>query len=270
MKLTPESSARWMIRIDSSWSLLPQSPNIIAPRQSGLTLTPVEPRLRSCMAPDLVDRCESGLEPVARRTHVQATHADALLAGQPHRPVDVVVQAPCPVTQGLRVVVLEAFDVLDLEARALERQLDAREGQRVPIGEDVALGERPWVGRVGIEACDAVIQQAAAGLEQAVQLLRVAVDLHFADVLDHADRCDRIEALSVQLAVVLHADVHHLTDACFTRALTRDARLRLPQRGPRDVPPVLLRRVDPPAAPATADVEHALAGPQVQLRADEL
>ena len=29
-----------MIRIDSSWSGLPQAPNIIAPRQSGLTSTP--------------------------------------------------------------------------------------------------------------------------------------------------------------------------------------------------------------------------------------
>jgi hypothetical protein len=32
-----------MIRIDSSWSGLPQAPNIIAPRQSGLTWTPVAP-----------------------------------------------------------------------------------------------------------------------------------------------------------------------------------------------------------------------------------
>ena len=30
-----------MIRTESSWSGLPQAPNIIAPRQSGLTLTPV-------------------------------------------------------------------------------------------------------------------------------------------------------------------------------------------------------------------------------------
>ena len=33
----------WMIRTDSSWSGLPQAPNIMAPRQSGLTLTPVRP-----------------------------------------------------------------------------------------------------------------------------------------------------------------------------------------------------------------------------------
>src|SRR2546423_2961128 len=46
MKLSPASSARWMMRIESSWSSLPQAPNIIAPRQSGLTSTPVRPRVR--------------------------------------------------------------------------------------------------------------------------------------------------------------------------------------------------------------------------------
>src|SRR5690242_150555 len=34
-----------MIRIESSWSGLPHAPNIIAPRQRGLTCIPVRPRL---------------------------------------------------------------------------------------------------------------------------------------------------------------------------------------------------------------------------------
>src|SRR5277367_2113129 len=46
MKLMPASSARWMIASESSWSVLPHAPNIIAPRHSGLTLTPVAPSLR--------------------------------------------------------------------------------------------------------------------------------------------------------------------------------------------------------------------------------
>src|SRR3954451_5582862 len=53
MKLMPASRARWMIRIDLSWSVSPQSPNIIAPRQSGLTLTPVRPSGRSSIAGDV-------------------------------------------------------------------------------------------------------------------------------------------------------------------------------------------------------------------------
>src|SRR3954451_19513402 len=53
MKLIPASSARWMMRIESSWSVLPHAPNIIAPRQSGLTCTPVRPSGRRSMAATL-------------------------------------------------------------------------------------------------------------------------------------------------------------------------------------------------------------------------
>jgi hypothetical protein len=39
----PASSARWMMRMESASSLFPHGPNIIAPRHSGLTETPVRP-----------------------------------------------------------------------------------------------------------------------------------------------------------------------------------------------------------------------------------
>src|SRR3954453_20888449 len=54
MKLIPASSARWIVRTLSSWSVLPHAPNIIAPRQSGLTWTPVEPSTRYSMVSSLV------------------------------------------------------------------------------------------------------------------------------------------------------------------------------------------------------------------------
>src|ERR671910_1824052 len=54
MKLIPASSALWMIRIDSFSSLLPQSPNIMAPRQSGLTYMPVRPRVRCSIGETLL------------------------------------------------------------------------------------------------------------------------------------------------------------------------------------------------------------------------
>src|SRR3954463_10677376 len=46
MKLIPASSARWMMRMLSSWSVSPHAPNIMAPRHSGLTWTPVRPSSR--------------------------------------------------------------------------------------------------------------------------------------------------------------------------------------------------------------------------------
>ena len=50
MKLIPASSALWMILIESSWSVLAHPPNIMAPRQRGLTLRPVRPRVRSSIS----------------------------------------------------------------------------------------------------------------------------------------------------------------------------------------------------------------------------
>src|SRR6476659_9909558 len=117
-KLMPESSAAWMMRTDSSWSVLPHSPNIIAPRHSGLTLTPVLPRLRSYMRPHLVDRREARVEAVARRAQVEAPDPHALGARQPDRLVEVVVESLRPVLERLRVVGAEVLDVLDLEAGA--------------------------------------------------------------------------------------------------------------------------------------------------------
>jgi hypothetical protein len=49
-KLMPASSARWMMRMESSWSVLPQVPSIIVPRQSFETRTPVRPSGRYSMA----------------------------------------------------------------------------------------------------------------------------------------------------------------------------------------------------------------------------
>jgi hypothetical protein len=49
-KLMPASSARWMMRMESSWSVLPQAPSIIVPRQSFETRTPVRPSGRYSMA----------------------------------------------------------------------------------------------------------------------------------------------------------------------------------------------------------------------------
>ena len=45
----PASSARWMMRTEVPWSFSPHAPNIIAPRQRGLTIMPVGPRLRGSM-----------------------------------------------------------------------------------------------------------------------------------------------------------------------------------------------------------------------------
>src|SRR3954468_20999171 len=77
MKLMPASSARWMIRIESSWSGLPQAPNIIAPRQSGLTSTLVRPSGRISMAP-IVRKPLRGLLDGPEHSPGVAAHLDAV------------------------------------------------------------------------------------------------------------------------------------------------------------------------------------------------
>src|SRR4051794_36826924 len=115
-----------------------------------------------------------------------------------------------------------------------------------------------------------MVQDAATAGDQRAQLRRVLVDPLLADVLDHADARDRIEPLTTDLAVVLDPDVDLVANAGSVRTLPRDLRLRLRQRDAGDVDVVLLRGMHDPAAPATADVEHALAWLQVELRADQV
>src|SRR5438105_3272334 len=74
MKLMPASSARWMMRIESSWSVFPHAPNIIAPRQSGLTLTPLLPSLRCSMAIGGLDQVLSDNGSLGGSDLVQPAH----------------------------------------------------------------------------------------------------------------------------------------------------------------------------------------------------
>src|SRR4029079_16265587 len=133
----------------------------------------VAPRLRSCMAAHLIDRREARLESVAGGAEVETPYAHALGAGQVRAFADFVVEPLGPVPQRLGVVVLEALDVLDLEAGTLERQLDARQRQRITLPEGRALRARARFGGVRAQTCDAVVQQTAARREQVAQLTRV-------------------------------------------------------------------------------------------------
>ena len=65
MKLMPASRAAWMIRTESAWSVLPHEPNIIAPRHSGLTETPVRPSRRRSISGGRTARSSSPPYPPA-------------------------------------------------------------------------------------------------------------------------------------------------------------------------------------------------------------
>ena len=73
-----------------------------------------------------------------------------------------------------------------------------------------------------------------------------------------------------RLAVVHHPDVHAVGQAALLGSLARERGLRLRERDPDHVHAVVLRCMEREAAPAAADVEHALAVPERELRADQL
>ncbi len=125
----------------------------------------------------------------------------------------------------------------------------------------------PLLGR---DRDDAVVEDSAAGLQHAGDLARVLVDLRLADVLDHADAGDRIEAFLAQVAVIHHPELDPVVHSGLARQLLRQLRLRLRERDAPDRGAVLARGVDRQASPAAADVEHALAGLQLELAADQL
>jgi len=71
-----------------------------------------------------------------------------------------------------------------------------------------------------------VVEQAPARFEHARERGGVLIELHGADVLDHADAGDRVEALAAQLAVVGHADLDAVGDPRRGRPLARQRCLR--------------------------------------------
>ena len=109
-------------------------------------------------------------KPLPRHAQVEPPDADPFGAGKAHGVVEVLVEAPCPVAQGLGVVVAELLYVADGEARSLQCEQDPREVERFGVGEDVALGEGAGLGVGVAEAGDAVVEQPSARLEQPRQV----------------------------------------------------------------------------------------------------
>jgi hypothetical protein len=117
---------------------------------------------------------------------------------------------------------------------------------------------------------DRVLQQSAARSKHPRELGGVGVDLAGADVLGHADARDRVEGLAGQLAVVRDADLDPVLEPELGHPPPRVLDLRAGEGDAEHADAVLARRVDREAAPPAADVEHTLAGLEVELAAHDL
>jgi hypothetical protein len=118
---------------------------------------------------------------------------------------------------------------------------------------------------------DAVVEEQAAGLEQAPDLGEVIGQARPADVLEHADRGDLVVRLAlVEVAVVEQVHAHAPGEPSLGDQLVDVGVLVLAQRDALGAHAVVLGGEQEQAAPAGADVEEAVAFLQHQLGADVL
>ena len=177
------------------------------------------------------------------------------------------MKARAPAPQRLRVVRPDLLEVPYPETR-VARHRPRQRGQRrdQTAGEDVALDpvRRLAVARpapIGDE--DRLHARETARPEHAVDRREERAVLPVADRLQHLDRGDLADA-PVHLAVVLLANL----DVEAGRARPRDPGLLGRDREAGDACAVLARRDPRKGAPAAADLEQVVVGPQAELVAD--
>src|SRR5690606_10365906 len=133
----------------------------------------------------------------------------------------------------------------------------------VLVGEAVGYGAAPQLAD-GVEQEQAVIREAAAGD------LHVVAVVAAADVLEHADADDAVDLAAnvgrLQLAIVLQPELQR--QVLVALAGIRGLLLRDGHADRLDA--VVGRGVRHEAAPAATDVEHAHAGLQAELAADQV
>ena len=212
------------------------------------------------------------VEPEPRPRHVQPPHPGGALADLLDRLVPVRVQIRAPRRQGLRVVLAQVLLVPDLEARVVHERdqvagpLELAVGEDVPVDEPLLADGRLEVVRPG----DAVVEQPAAGVQLAVQVGEVALEVVLAHVLRQPDRADGVEARLRDVPVV---QVPHLGEPGQPFPLDRGLRpggLLGGQRDPEGLDAVLPRGVHDHPAPAAADVEQPHARPEPELAGDQV
>ncbi len=213
-----------------------------------------------------------GVEAEPRACHVQPPHPGGALPDLLDRLVPVRVQVRAPGRQGPRVVLPQILLVPDLETGVVHERDQVTGSLELAVGEDVPVDEPALTdGGLGVvRPGDAVVEEAAAGLQLAEQVREVGREVGLAHVLGQADRADRVEACLGHVTVVQVAD---LGQAGQPRPLDRGlgpGGLLGGQRDPERADAVLARGVHHHAAPAAADVQQPHPRLEAQLSGDQV
>src|SRR5918994_2379810 len=131
----------------------------------------------------------SSLEAKRRPRHEEApdTRAGAAHFGDSLVPASLEVPDPGP--QRESVVLAQILDVAHLEASLLDGRDDCADLVQLAIGEDVAVDETspPKGSPLPRGPGDAVVEEAAAVMQQRIEPFEVHPELRETDVLEHAD-----------------------------------------------------------------------------------
>ena len=92
----------------------------------------------------------------------------------------------------------EGLDVAHLEAGPLHRQHALADVDQLAVGEDVAVDERRPSELEPADRADGVVEQPPLGPQRTAQDVEVPVEVALTDVLEHADRGDRVERLAAE------------------------------------------------------------------------
>src|ERR1051325_2027542 len=116
-----------------------------------------------------------------------------------------------------------------------------------------------------------MIQKNAARLEHAIGSGEIIPEPFASNVLSHPNAYDcviKFRALSGDVAIIAQLNFHLGIQSRVGDARLRPFRLRFAERDSLGAHPEMFGRVNDEPAPATADVEQTLAGPEPQFAAD--
>ena len=197
---------------------------------------------------------------------VELPHPAEAFVIEAGRPVPVLQKALPPAAQRFGIVQAQNLQVGDPEPGGFDRGQDLGQGRGIAAREDVAL--QPGVGRAGrIALGDAVDQGDAVVAQQLGELAEEHPIVGQADVLEHADRNDPVEAAAL-LPVVAKREADLSFQALALRPGLRVGQLLRRQSDAGHVCLPDFRQVEREPAPARADVQDLLPWLEQQLGGD--
>ena len=218
---------------------------------------------------DLVIAQRGMLEARRRAREVEHPHAVEAFVIHGDDRIAVGLAALVPFAQCLCVVDAQHLHVGCHQAHLLARRHGLAQRRGVTAGENVLVGE--LVGRAGpVYPPDSVQQHHPVVLHQVDAGAEESFELRHADMLEHADRDDPVEAVASrgEIAIVDQLELHAVGDASGGGAFFGQRKLLLREGNAMHRHIGASGEEDRHAAPATANVEYGLAGLQRKLGSD--